>query len=228
MFAVASVSATPLAEAKCPNPGPPRADNGLYYWDGSFFRPGQNVGGIYAQLFNTTVWVEPSYSTNFAAQWVGVHQPGPPGTTFTWAQVGWIERRYGERHDYYEYFIANAYNWRRYKEFNPQPIGDYSYYTTLFDVNTRRVSFQIDGATVLPPQAVSWTATEARASGEIDTLATQMPGGYAIWAKFRDQHTWYAGAWRQPYPEPFNSNSTYFGFSGNAVDTYIFDWQCYD
>lgn len=176
-------------------------------------------------LYSKNVWVEDIGDVdNFSGAWVAISRVP---SSYLWAQLGWLEYRFGERHEYYEYFINDALGWRRYKEFAAPPAG-YSYYTVLHNPGTSKITMQIRGSTVLSA-AVAWTPNDARASGEITSLANQMPGGYAVWQGFSDLHVWYNSAWRFPASWTIdNAYSNYFGNYTNSQTHSIWDRSCVD
>ena len=207
-----SLASARTVEAKCPNPGPPRSDNyPATYWSGMYGQLlnvlGQpiGVGGIYARLDNRTVWVEPNTQYHQSAAWVQIK---PTSTVNMRAQAGWLEKRYGARNDFILYFTSDNYNTRTLLTYSPQPIGDSSFYTVLDNPN-------------------QW-----QASGEINSRANQMPGGYAIGMYFNELHVWNGVpfAWVVPtWYAVINSNSSWFAAWGSPLNGVgIWDWSCYD
>ncbi len=185
-------------------------------------------GGIYAKLYNTSPWVEPPTGDRFAAAWVGINVT--PGY-YLWAQIGWLEFAGGLRYDYYEYYTQDAPQYQVLKKLPPQPLRAQTYYAVLYDPTTRYLTFQINGATVHHPQ-VGWVPNVVKMSGEINTLASQMPGGYGDHMVWRDTHVWYSGGWQTPRWgdwTTWNEGSAYFAnWPHDYSDLDIWDWSCYD
>lgn len=111
-------------------------------------------------------------------------------------------------------------------------LNSYHYYTTLYDVNIfGKFSFYIDGGWI-STRYLGWQPNEAELSGEIDTAASQMPGGWGYPDYFGDIAIWHNGGWQRPTLGYLPSNPYYFALfiwgSGSGQSIGIYDHYCQD
>lgn len=80
--------------------------------------------------------------------------------------------------------------------FTPEPVGSYTTYTVLYGNTPGKFTFQEAGSDLESVDA-QFTPDEGQQYGEIQTLASQMPGGYNSNAHevFSDAHIYASGAW---------------------------------
>ena len=220
------------ADARCPNPGPNRPDNNQYYHAGGYYQTPSTAGGVYANIQVKQPWVEPSQSDNFSSAWTMLVGPAIIPGNPPYAQVGWDEYPNSGRQNFYTW--TDRYG-------NQAPViyagpaftlNTYHYFTTLYDVNAfGKFSFYIDGGWI-STRYLDWQPNEAQLSGEIDTLASQMPGGWGYPDYMNDIAVWYNGGWQRPTLNTFTSNFSYFGVwrwgSGAGQNLAIWDQYCQD
>ena len=85
-----------LAKAACStNPRPSQIQAGNWHVGMDNYAQ-TTVGGVYGQLENQAPYVYPSSMFNFSAAYVLIGVPGMQN----YAQVGWIQRRNGERNTF--------------------------------------------------------------------------------------------------------------------------------
>jgi hypothetical protein len=195
-FAVIALLAPSAAQASGGGDGcsPGRGDDGVDYhvaWTG---QPNNlPAGGVYARLYNYSPWVNPDGSVSaytMLKEW--------DSRPSNYAQAGWLELPYGERHDFveigYDTGSISSSSYTRW-EFSPQPINASTYYTTLYNPKTKQLSFQIASKTVTDDnvdytqtlntqyhtmsddEQIKWIPHYTEVSGETHTAADQMPGG---------------------------------------------------
>jgi hypothetical protein len=210
MGTVAVMSGASAANAKCRTG---RANDGNYYWDGWDRGSGQ---GVYSQIYNYSPWVSTS---NGVVAWtmvdIGENQQH-------WAQVGWLESTGGVRYTFVEWTNSGYYYT---KLFNPQPVGSFSYYTTLWNNTPGKFTFQVNSSTIDKENA-DFTPDDSQISGEIKSLIDQMPGARQNNENFDDSHV-YIGGWQNFNGSTFNTNTTYFGnYRVDSNDDDIWDNAC--
>ncbi len=212
VLAAPTVGAT---QTKC---DPNRTNNGVSYFDG-WFNTGTagQVGGIYSNIENYSPWVYPNSSVS---AWSMLDNPSEDN----WAQAGWIEYAYGTRYSFVEYTTSPGnYTTQLYPAY---AVGDYTYYTTMYDGANSYFTFQIASNTMYQIQ-LSWVPDQAQNYGEIHTLADQMPGNRSWPEDFSSTYWWDATGWKV-----FNgyANNTGGGYFSNMVmsstDDQIFDNAC--
>ena len=210
VLAAGTVCAASPALAKC-QPG--RSNNGSVYFDG-WVRSG-SVGGVYSDMLNYSPWVQPN---NQVLAWTMLNN----GTS-NWAQVGWWEYAGGTRYTFVQW-TTSPNRWQT-KFWNPQSTGAYTYYTTLYNNQPGKFSFQVSGSTIDAENA-SFTPNQAQNLGEIQTLADQMPGGYNNNEVFKSTNV-YIGGWQAFSGSNYNSNGSYFGLNSvSSTQRNIWDWAC--
>jgi len=196
----AATSATP-ALAKCQpySNDHSRIDDGVYYYDGGL-QTG-TYGGIYANVYNYSPWVQPSSTTS---AWTMLAEQSD-----FYAQVGWIECAGGGRYTFSQHTITPVVIGGK-DNLAPQPVGVFTYYGTLWSPNTKVFTFQVNGSTVDQSPALSWTPGNAQANVEIHTLASQMSGAVANDENFWDVHV-YNNGWVYWSGTLYNRYPNYFG-----------------
>jgi hypothetical protein len=191
------------AEAKC---WPNRPNDGQGYHAGWYSRPGTTVRGMEVGLMlNYDPWVQPG---SRVTAWPMLTRPDYAN----WAQIGWREFAYDERYTFVQYtYLGVAYTFH----YAPEPEGQFSRYTNLFDPgvypNPPTWTFQVNGVTKKTISSLQWTPTEGQVSGELHTLASQMPGGTNAHQIFWGMKMYYSGAWRDFNGAPVAMNGQYFG-----------------
>lgn len=135
-----------------------------------------------------------------------------------WAQIGWWEWA----SDYRKTFVQYTYNDTVYThEYTPEPSGSgqFSTYATLYDPgvypNPPTWTFQVNGVTKKSVQSLQWTPNEGQISGEIQSRATQMPGGTNSRQLFTYMQILYSGVWYDFGGTGFNTQPAYFGQTHN-------------
>lgn len=183
--------------AKC-QPG--RTNNGTTYFDGWTRYVGSTVGGVYSYIKNYSPWVQPG---SMVVAWTMLH-------VYTqqrdYAQVGWLEYSGGTRYTFTAYDNGSGQIMHL---FAPYATNQYTYYTTLYGNVPGKFTFQANGTT-LENVPAGFVPNEGQVYGEIKTLASQMPGGYASVERFDDTWIYYSGAWRA-FNGSHSPPSSYFG-----------------
>jgi len=129
-----------------------------------------------------------------------------------WAQVGWYELSGGTRYTWREFINQPGHQFYD-KFWSPaQPTESYTYYTVLYD-GQGNVSFQVAGTTI-ESVVITWVPGSAATDGEIETLASQMPGSSSDHEVFYDTHLYENGAW-----EPFSGTQVNYD-TNNFGTTY--------
>jgi len=156
--------------AKC-QPG--RPDTTGIWLDGWYRDPNGTPTGVYSNIKNYSPWV---YPNRFSAAWVMLERPAIDA----WAQIGWIEKANNWRRTFVQVFNWQAgQNYTRYEP--ARPVDTYTYYTVYFYQYLGIFRF-VYGGTDWPDQVpATFVPTRGSIFGEIDSLASQMPGGYQIW-----------------------------------------------
>jgi len=201
------------------NPNRSSSDYSTSHWDGwKYNGAGQNIGGVYADIWNYSPWVWPAgNSGDYSAAWTMLTTDHPYQTDAGFAQIGWYEKQGGARstftqfHEYGGGFRTLLYA--------PQAVNTYSYYDTFYNPSTNAITFQVNssgiGETYYPQ---TFVPGEGQVSGETHTLASQMPGGYSSSYNYEDlfhSSIYVNGAW-QAFPNPPNS--------GGRVTTFRADY----
>jgi hypothetical protein len=129
-----------------------------------------------------------------------------------YAQTGWWEKPYGERHTFVQW--GSSTGWATYY-WAPKQTGGWTYYTTLWDPARSVFTYHVDGAQYWESLA-HFQPSNAQIYGETNSLATQMPGGYNAHEIFWDSNV-YLNGWRpfQGIPYIESGNSAYFGLIQN-------------
>ncbi len=206
---------------------PNRADDGNRYaaWSGDTSGLG---GGMYAQIFDYSPWVQPNRVETTA--WVMLQKANDP---HIYAQVGWMEKAYGQRYTFTQvgWWTGSQYTWST-QLFNALPLGNSYYYTVNYNPYASQFPFTYyannqylghDGWVIPDGQL-----TMGEVSGEIHTLSSQMPGGYAGPSEtFNDIHYWWprgsGGSWKTFNPTQggtpsFTNRANYNGGSMVAIN----------
>lgn len=198
------------ALASC-NPG--RANDGNYYWTWVDQAPGYTVNGVYSSIWNYQPYVP---SGQFSYSWVML----TAAANWTWAQIGNYEYS-GGREVYLQY--ADGKSPAHGASFGAQPLNTLTPYDVGYGVGT--FSFQVNGSLVFTHSA-SWTPTDGELSSEITSLNTQMMGATQNTVSFNQNQISYNGSWHTLSSSLHNSNSTYFGISGNGSRFLTWDKAC--
>lgn len=107
-----------------------------------------------------------------------------------WAQVGWWESPYGHRYTFVQWTPTVGRAQTHF--YSSLPEGQSSYYTVLYNNTPGQFTFQAGGNTV-DRESASFTPNGAQEFGEINTLASQMPG--AFYAPEDFSNTELVGVW---------------------------------
>lgn len=223
-------SRTPRSE------GPKRRAISVGWWR---YPSGQTVGGVYSAILNYSPWVEPvGRSGTATTAWVMADRPN----TTNWAQFGWWEEPYdpgaglyARRYLFAQWTIAGIYNYPvKIVRPNPDPhLNTLRYYTVLYNYVPGKFTFQYNGQTQNIDPRADFVPTRGATAGEIDTLASQMPGGTADPMWMADSHIWYGNAWRDfngvyydwepgsPWPDQFH-----YTLLNPARDIGVYDRRC--
>lgn len=215
------------ASAKC---WPNRVNNQVGYHNGWYTWNGSAWGGIYGQIFEYSPWVQPDPLAQFwSSAWVMLNWPSGAGS---WAQIGWVEFQGDDRRMFSQVLLVNGDGLTRYGD--PQPLGTYPYYSVLYNNVPGYFTFFVNGFEIVDWRHYSdFVPTYATISGEINTLATQMPGGYNTSEGFFDVNVWQGQWWPydffHPRVFPVNDNPSEFGqLAVSQTQAYIWDWRCSD
>lgn len=206
---------------------PNRTNDGHSYLDWSGDNSGLG-GGMYAQIFDYSPWVQPGAGGTSA--WVMLqHQ----GDQYTYTQVGWIEWPYGERYTFSQigWHNGSTFYWNN-QNYGALPLGSSYYYTVNYNPYDPNYPYTYyANNTYLGHDG--WDIADGQlnmglVSGEIHTLASQMPGGYAgpseVW---NDIHYWWprgsSGSWKtfnptQGFTPGFTNRANYNGGSTVAIN----------
>jgi hypothetical protein len=218
---------------------PNRPNDYQIYQDGWFRYVGVAVGGTYAALENYDPYVYPYPGSN-SSMWVMVSR----FNEFKYAQIGWVQYTHPP--------LVSHPTWKRFTftqwvksngqlgtvlhtDRPPEPIGILSLYTALYNNVPGKFTFQVAGVQLNEQPSAWFVPNQGEARGEIHTLASQMPGGYANfeYAWIYDTHIFYNGSWRSfsgsPHVLP-TSAGTHFGWYvlDPAYSIGIFDRRCPD
>ncbi len=222
------------------NTGYERGDNNIHYFAGWVRDFGTNtVGGTRASVRNPDVWVHSgSFSTGFAM----LAKPPPVGERYGWwAQLGWIERPGNVRETFLQYSHADR-TWETVEpDTLPRPSLDEGplYEVEYFPASgpsLPRFEFRMNGGRVGPVVNAEFTPTQAQQFGEIESLATQMPGGTQshVYIRLAEVRT-LSGAYKAFNPtyygafiEGSGSADQYFGTQMiSDKEIQIWDKSCY-
>lgn len=214
VVASSSFSSGRTAEAKCK---PNRADNNVTYHDGWYRWPSSTPNGVSSYILNYSPWVNPNDSTSSI---VSLNRPSPSPPN--WASVGWIEWAYDVRSTITQYTTPGVYNSVYYPA---QPLGQSTEYRVEY---WGYFAFSVNGV-FLGNAPATWVPNQARAWGEISTLANQMPGAY------NNNYEWFSltylnhgGGWQPFWGINTNDDPTKFGLY--VTDPYyqfrIWDKSC--
>lgn len=202
---------------------PNRIDTQQANYDGWLAGHSPSVGGIYSNILNEPAWV--------------ISTPGSASTSWTmlnnggswWAQVGSWTYSYGggngNGHSVFVQFTATAGSYTTHF-FAASPIGQYTYYTTLWNNTPGKFTFQVAGSTI-DTETANFTPTGGQNFSEIATLANQMPGGYASPEDFTSTHWYINGGWTGFNAPLLDSNTNYFNIAQyGAYDLQTGDKAC--
>lgn len=116
VFSTAPFAAS-SALAKCQ---PNRANDGVSYFDG-WYNYAYEADGVYSTILNYSPWVQPNSEVSAWSMLTVA-----PGMGTGYAQVGWWEFAYGERHTFVQWtLIGGGFQT---KFWSPQPTGSYTTY----------------------------------------------------------------------------------------------------
>jgi hypothetical protein len=150
----------------------------------------------------------------------------------TYAQIGWEEQPGGVRCDFYEYAVAGIR--RAGACWTPgEPVGSVHQYQVLYNNTPGEFTYFRDG-TQYASTSADFTPNDGVIAGEIQTLASQMPGSVTVNESFQTSYYWAGGAWNAfngaPYLQPKNDANAqkYFGYvNSNWYESQIWDKSCY-
>lgn len=215
------------AQAKC---FPNRANDYLSYrWSGWMNTVYDNVGGVYANVWNYSPWVyaaEGGFPVgDYVSSWVMLSQAAPLGQDQNYIQVGWQEwangyRKTWEQHHFYN-TPGNLNNWD-----NPQPTNTYTYYEVLYGYDANQFTMFVAGHRMGGDLAHSngdvaawFVPNQSQVFGETHSADDQMPGGYSTplyYEDLFDSSYWY-GSWKA-----YGNPGTYPGSGWPASGTQIY------
>lgn len=225
-------SGVPSALAACPSAPrtPPAVITSQHdgAWNTGF---SVDAGGVYAQIQRDAPYIA---SGSRVTDWVMFTSSSDD----KWSQFGWYyDVSSGAR------VFAQVFN-------NPglttkfgssSGIGNYPYFTALYNNPSGKLSFQVNSTPWVPsgegspyqPNA-SWAPRNVQIFAERHNFSDQIPGGTAAYAGHYDDHIYSSGAWSDGWLTTYNEGISYHGIlpvSGNlAYDTgktfYVWDTQC--
>ncbi|HXA29813.1 MAG TPA: hypothetical protein VN193_13825 [Candidatus Angelobacter sp.] len=125
-------------------------------------------------------------------------------TGSSWAQVGWIEYAYSNRHDFYQ--AQDATHGQQFQEFPAEPINNTTNYNVMFEEKYLGwMTFRITGAANSQQCAstyngqycewyvpVDFTPDSSLQAGEIHNDADQVPGHYNVPEFYKSAQIWYS------------------------------------
>jgi hypothetical protein len=210
---------------------PGRSNDQLRYGDWSGDVSGLG-GGLYAQIFDYSPWVEPGVGGTSA--WVMLAAGNDPGV---YAQIGWIEWAYGTRYTFTQIgYIQNGTHYYSNHNAPPLPVGGTYYYTVNYNPYAATYPFSYYANNQLINQdgwlIADGTLKMGEVAGEIHSLASQMPGGWAGPSEtFTDAHYWWprgsTGSWKPMNPTTGGTPSfTNRAVYNNGTATAINDKAC--
>lgn len=212
MGTAAAVSGASAANAKCK---PNRPNDGKAYWDGWERTPNSTVGGVYSDIYNYSPWVR---DTVGVTAWVMLNNGSDH-----WAQTGWLESTGGVRYTFVQW--TDSGGTAHEKWFSAQPVGSFSYYTTLWNNPSGKFSFQVNSRTI-DTESAAFTPNEAEIFGEIPSLWNQMPGATQNHENFDDSHIYLSG-WQNFSGTNYDTGGSNFGNSHvSSTQTDIWDNAC--
>lgn len=222
-------AATPDALARC-DPG--RASNGLtYYYDGQeeAVPNGKDAGGLSATIENYDPFV---YNTSgfldSSQQWIMETQ----SSLDHYVQVGWTEDYSGTRNTFVERGISSTKQFTDWY-FSPYDINANIPYEIDFDPNGGtgdQYSFSADGSQLLTIYDTGLpNPNYVQDYAEIETKASQMPGGYNNTDTSSNAQVRYDGSWHS-LDAPTSNPPSFAGIlpsPGTNTDHYqIWDNAC--
>lgn len=208
-----------LASAKC-DPG--RANSAGNWHAGWTRSPGTTVGGVYSQILNYSPWVWPTYDslggTNLSTSWTMLTST----TSGVWAQIGWFEAASGTRGTIIQYkrYAGSSPDTWTYTS-NQPAVGNYTYYTTLYDPGSGKFSFKVDNSTYRQ-ETVTFVPDRADVSAETTSPSVQMPGSTAENEAFFDTSIYYSGSWSTFSGSVVVTNSGWHATSGPWYGTLLY------
>jgi hypothetical protein len=162
------------------NPG--RANNYLtYYWIGATSQNvinGTPVGGVYANIRTYSPFVagpnQGAPSGDSVSEWVMLDS-GTPGSSYQWAQIGWLEFPGGVRNTVVQY--ADGSNDIQTDYYSPSAINSTQTYGVLYAPGGQ-FTLSENGVNLVITN-LSWAPDSADIDAELHTEASQVPGGTA-------------------------------------------------
>lgn len=146
-----------------------------YYFSGEDGSVPGTYGGIRAAIDQYSPWVYPvSGATDFTSQWVML----TTSAATQWAQVGWWESAYGDRHTFVQFWDPGYIEWTDLT--SPFPINTFVNYEVTYDpscTDTYCFRFFVNGKEINRSH-YDWAPNEQEDESEIHTEASQMPGAY--------------------------------------------------
>lgn len=217
MFASAILGQPNAAAATKCDPGGSSDNN--HRWAG--MRRSATNGGVYAQLENYSPWVDPGHVPTVA--YVSVAGSTDP----SWAQVGWLEGPYGDRHTFLQVQTGLFSNTSRLYSDPPYPEGSYIYYAVLYGNTPGKFTFQVDGYW-FPYQGFEvsgWTPNGGEIAAETQSRRSQMPGNVSDSMGMFDAHIFINGSWQTFNGTKFLTDSALHAADGPYYGTSIWVWD---
>lgn len=222
------------AYAKCTSTpmynGSPRPDNNVYYQTGRSVLA--STSGTKADILNYSPWVQPNGAgeTHVGVAWVMVDS-NSQGTNPGWAQAGWWEVPGGSRWTFtqtYDPVTMPGPSHMYTGFFSPQPVGSYTNYKVVqaYSSNQLFVYYYVNSG-FIEQEPVQFGVYRSTADSEINTLASQMPGGYSsnsVHEVFSNANVLVNGTWQAMGGSNVNYNPTYFGVTSTS-STYHMTWD---
>jgi hypothetical protein len=181
-----------------------------------------NNGGVYAQIENYSPWVDPGHVPTVAYSAVG------GSINPTWAQVGWLEGPYGDRHTFLQVRSGLFTVVERLYDDAPYPEGSYIYYTVLYNNTPGKFTFQVNGSW-FPYSGysvtASWSPVYGEIAGETQSRRSQMPGNVSDSMGIYDGHISISGVWQNFNGSQILTDSSIHAADGPYYGTTVWVWD---
>jgi len=196
-----------------------RPDDGKHYWDGDTQTPGNGISGVSSDIWNYNPWVGSNFDDTL--DYVMLQASGG-----WWAQIG--------RRSQFNFVELTFWQWTTApnqwlnKNIAGQPESTFSNYKVNYNSSSNSFFFWLNGVNQ-GSVAAAFHPTYMSVAGEIQTLASQMPGAAedteSNWNQtYRD----FNNLWHAASPIKMSIvNSTYFSYALiSPGDVDIYDKAC--
>lgn len=186
-----------------------------YALDGWETNPNVPLGGVYADIYNYSPWVQQGSLVDAFVMLAD--------NDAHWAQVGWIEHPNGIRSSFYEARQANGQIDEN-VYLTPYPEGSTHLYEVLYNNTPGYYTFYIDGQLLIEFQ-LGFTPTNAQEFGEVHNWKDQMAGSTSQFEVFADAHV-YQGGWRTFSGGGYDQSDWWGNDTYSATQDWIWDQRC--